>query len=292
MTSQNVVKMSVEAPEAGVRACFKTLPRPSLSLRDLIRSPIHDFPIRDFILHQYAPSIPGLRVLEVGPGSGFTAYGLGPLVNRMTLVECSDVATNELKQKLRGRGTVRCVTADLSEPNLFSRLREQYDLIFGLDVFEYVRDPACCLQNFRELLSPDGVAFLTFPNQSPEIGDGVTYFSRLEQLDSLLERAGFSHWDTLTVSLSTYARTIYTLMHEWPLNVYRAWRRGSQSNRPQSYEMTWAFQNRRRLARAGAVLHIYSFLLSTTLRLGGDPYCCWPAPREPLGHQLVVRAWR
>ncbi|MGH9740041.1 MAG: class I SAM-dependent methyltransferase [Candidatus Acidiferrales bacterium] len=292
MTSQNAAKMISEASEVGEKAWFQTLPRPSFRLMDLFRSPIHDFPIRDFIFHQYAPAIRGLRILEVGPGSGFTAYGLAPLVDRMTIVDCADVATNELKQKLRGRGTVRCVTADLSEPNLFLRLQERYDLIFGLDVFEYVRDPVCCLRNFNELLNPEGVAFLTFPNQRPGIGDGVTYFSRLEHLEILLERAGFSRWEILSVSLSTYAQTIYTVMHEWPLNIYRASRRGSQSNRAQSYEMTWAFKNRRRLARAGAVLHIYSFLLSTTLRLGGDPYCCCPAPREPLGHQLVVRAWR
>ena len=242
-------------------------------------------------MHQYVPAIPGLRILEVGPGSGFTAYGLAPLVDRMTLVDCADAATNELKHKLHGRGTVRCVTADVSEPNLFSRLRERYDLIFGLDVFEYVRDPACCLQNFRELLNPEGVAFLTFPNQSPEMGDGVTYFSRLEQLEILLERAGFSRWETLSVSLSTYAKFIYTLMHEWPLNTYRACRRSS-GYRPQTYEMTWAFQNREGLARARAVLHIYCFLLSIALRLGGDPYNCCPAPREPRGHQLVVRACR
>jgi SAM-dependent methyltransferase len=288
MTGTSVRARVDERVGSGIRR----LPRPPFRLRDLVAAPIHDFPIRDFILHQFSPLLPNLRVLEVGPGSGFTAYGLGPIVERLTLVDYAEVTTNDLRRKLDRRGDVRCVTADVSQPGLLERVGEQCGFIFALDVFEYMSNPECCLRNFAEVLNAGGVLFLTFPNHGPETGDGVTYFHRLSDLDELLSRAGFSRWQISSVALKRYARLVYIAMHEWPLSLYRRFRRRSAAGRPQTYESTWAFANRERLGRAASVLNLYWLLLSIVLRCGGDPFYCAPAPAEPLGRQLVVCAWK
>lgn len=268
------------------------LPRPSLSAHDTLAAPIHDFPIRDFILHQFVPAVPNLRVLEVGPGSGFTAYSLAPLVDQLTLVDYAEATTSDLHDKLGGRGNVSFVTADACRTGLSTKVGEQYGLIYALDVFEYMRDPECCLRNFSEVLTEDGVLFLTFPNHGPETGDGVTYFRRLNDFELLLQKAGFSRWQISTVSLNRYARLVYLAMHETPLNIYRRLRRRSADGRPQTYESTWAFAHRKKLGRAASMLNLYWALLSVVLQRGGGPFVSSPAPPEPLARQLVVCAWK
>lgn len=267
------------------------LPRPRMTLVEQLSAPIHDFPIRDEILHQYAPGINGLRVAEIGPGSGFTAYGLLPLIHEMTLVDFAPATIEDLRVKLAHRGPAQFLQADLSDPALGSRLPEHFDFIFGLDVFEYVQDAGACLRNLWGMLDRGGVLFLTFPNQTPERGDGVLRFTTTEELRAALARAGFARAEVLSVGLTPYARWVYAVFHEWPLHLYRRLRPASAA-RPQTYESTWAFQHRDRLDRGKRLLNGYWIFLSALLRAGGKVFRARPLASHALGHQLVVSAWK
>ncbi len=70
----------VSAPAANSTAA-STLPdrplqRPSFAWTLRGAAPVHDFPIRDEILFQFTPPISGGKYLEIGAGSGYTAYCL------------------------------------------------------------------------------------------------------------------------------------------------------------------------------------------------------------------------
>src|SRR5207253_659448 len=67
---------------------------------DVFDAPLHDFPIRDEILCQYLPLAAGADVLEVGPGSGFTAFRLARRVGRVTLLDVAPRAVDELRTTL------------------------------------------------------------------------------------------------------------------------------------------------------------------------------------------------
>jgi SAM-dependent methyltransferase len=289
-TRQAVVSRDDSAVDDG--AFRYELTRPSARWRDLFDAPVHDLPIRDEILYQFVPPLPGFKVLEVGPGSGFTAYALSRQVEHLTLVDYAETTLVDLRRKLGSKDVIRFVQADLSQPGLDALLCDSYDFVFGLDMFEYVSDAACGVKNLAAVLRPGGVLLLTFPNYTPPRGDGVTWFYERRELEDLLMQAGFARWQILSVILRPFAQTVFTLMHEWPLKFYRRLRKRNDGERPQTYEGTWAFRNREVLERTKPVLHLYWIIVGALLRMWGDPFELRLASGNLLGCQLVVLAWR
>ncbi len=117
-----ILDARAEAPSRPLGAASA---RPAKAWSDLWKAPLHDFPIRDEILFQFLGLEPSMQLLEVGPGSGFTAFRLSRVVNRLTLVEFAPEATSELTRRLRGLSNVRCVCADICQPGLEGLLGER-----------------------------------------------------------------------------------------------------------------------------------------------------------------------
>lgn len=266
------------------------LPQRTLRWSEILAAPVHDFPIRDEILHQFAPMLYGLRILEVGPGSGFTAYTLSGAVEELTLVDYAETTLSDLRQKLGADSKIRFAQFDISQPGLAVRVQQTYDFVFGLDIFEYVPDEVQGLTNLAAVLNSGGSMFLTFPNVTASLGDGVTRYVYRRDLEESLEKAGFRRWEIRVVRLKPYSRWVYAIMHEWPLRLYRGLRKRNNINLPQTYEQTWAFQHRGSLQFLKPFLHFYWTFLGAIIRLGGPLFEAKPAPDDLLGYQLVVTA--
>ena len=80
---------------------------------------------------------------------------------------------------------------DFCDPLLPTRVSARYDLIFSCDTVEHVPDPAQFFKNVYGLLKPGGRAFITFPNERPEIAHGITFFDKRSTVAALLTSAGF-----------------------------------------------------------------------------------------------------
>ncbi len=266
--------------------------RPSFRWSDLWRAPLHDFPIRDEILLSYFPLSGEMEMLEIGPGSGFTAFWLARQVRHVTLLDVAEETVGELREQLGKLDNLDFVRGDASQPGLANILTRRFDAIFGLDVFEYIVNPAYSLKNLYSVLRPGGCLFLTFPNTPPPKGDGVTWFSTAEELEAMLGAAGFRRWEIFAIRVPPYARRVYAVGHEWPLHLYRRMRKSNPAGRPQSYEATWAFQNRRRWSRYRGFLHFWWGALAGVMRMGGALFEIDNSEGSLLGRQLVVRAWR
>jgi SAM-dependent methyltransferase len=259
---------------------------------DLWRAPLHDFPLRDEILHQFMPLMSSSEVLEIGPGSGITAYRLARLVRRLTVVDVADAAVEALRKDLSAFDNVRCVRADATQSD-FTRLSgSNFDSAFALDVFEYVTDPAACLNNLADALRRGGQLLLSYPNVPPPVGDGVTYFDRAADLELLLAKAGFSEWEIGAVRLRPWAAAAYRALHERPMTLYRRLRARERPERPQTYEATWAFRHGRQRLRYKLPVHLAWRGLDRVMRLGGPFFSYTRAGDEIRGHQLLIRACR
>ena len=278
--------------EGVIPSIERSIRRPSFAWADFWEAPVNDFAIRDEILYQFLPLAPDLRLLEVGAGSGFTAFRLARTVQSLALVDTADETLSELKYTFRNMPNVRCIRADLSEPGLAQRLGEQYDVVYALDVFEYVADPLAGFANFAAVLRPGGELFLSFPNVPPPAGDGVTYFDTVEQLDRMLRAAGFSRASISTVRLFPFATLVFRLLHEKPLRFYRRLRGGRRGERPQTFNRAWSFQKRHSLGRYRVVVYSLAFLLGKIMRLGGDLFQSELATNRNFRTQLVIRAWK
>ena len=213
-------------------------------------------------------------------------------MKRVTLLDVASETIAELHRQLQPIANLSFVNTDVTRVGLALRLRQQFDAAFGLDVFEYLANPAASLRNLAEVLRPGGRLFLTFPNMPPPQGDGVTYFSRPDEIEGLLERAGFRRWNVFTVRPRPFATAAYQLLHERPLALLRGMRRDDHDARPQTYERTWAFRRRLQLNRFKFFLHLYWALLGRGIGLGGQMFTYKSATEGILGKQIVIRAWK
>jgi SAM-dependent methyltransferase len=111
---------------------------------------------------------------------------------------------------------------DLNKP---WALKEIYDIVFCLEVFEYVFDPMQAMQNLHGILKPAGRLYASFhfvyPHHSTRFKDYLR-FTRWG-VARLLEAAGFRTWEILPRYLKTPALILQVYADESM--------RGNESNR-------------------------------------------------------------
>lgn len=258
--------------------------RPSVRVSDLWRAPLHDFPMRDEALYQYLPLVSDMEVLEVGPGSGVTAFRLARHVRHLTLLDVAPANVARLRAAFQDVANVAVVCADVCKPELPELIGRRFHAAYALEVFELLPDPGACLGNLAALLRPGGRLMLLFPNYPPPRSPGMTYFATRGELDRLLEEAGFERWHVWALRLRPWARRLYESLHERPLRAYRRVRRGVAAARPLTYDDSWAFQRHRRLEPFKVLLHAGWLVLGAALRLGGDCF-----ERTLLGEDILNR---
>lgn len=266
--------------------------RPSFRWSDIWKAPLHDFPIRDEVLYQYLPLSPDMDVLEVGPGSGFTAFRLARQVRHLTSVDIAANNIEQLRGALKDVPNLRFVCADVCAPGLAESLGSRFDAAFALEVFELLPDPAACLTNLAGVLGRGGRLLIQFPNYPPPRSPGPTCFCTREEFDRLVRRAGFASWELYALKLGPYAEVLFRTLHERPLKLYRRLRDGNGSASPRTYDRTWAFQHRKRLERYRCLLHGAWTVLFAGVRLGGDCFERTLLRDQILNHNLLLVAQR
>lgn len=244
--------------------------RPRFRLSDVWRAPLHDLPIREEILFQYLPLSSAMDVLEIGPGTGFTAFRLSREVKHITLLDIAEGTIENLKLSLGRLSNVEFVCADIGSQRLSQIAPARFDVIYGLEVFEYVADPLSWLQGLRNLLKPGGTLLLVWPNYCYARSKGVNHIRTVEAMASLLLAADFAHWELYTLRLRPYAQTLFSALHEAPIKLFRRLRGQPDPHSAKTFDMTWTHRNGASLDRYRALIHIIWMLESAALRLGGD----------------------
>jgi len=266
--------------------------RPSFRWSDLRRAPLHDLPIRDEIIYQWLPLSEGMKVMEIGPGSGFTSFRLSRQVKHLTSVDIGAETIEDLRERLLQAPNLKFICADASSASFSKAVGGEFDVVFGLDFFQFVRDPGLCLNNLSGSLRPGGRLLLQWPNYPLENTRAVTYLKTRQQLDDLLRAAQFQDWGIYALKLRPGAMALFRLFHEWPLGIYRRLRRPSTVEKPQNFDQTWAFRNGRSLESYKIFLHSYWALLLAAMRLGGNCFDRAELPQGPISCNLMVLASR
>ena len=253
---------------------------------DLWKAPLHDLTLRDELLSQFLPLPRDAEVLEVGPGTGFTAYWLARQVKRLTLLDVAQRSIERLKHSLANLSNVSFVCADVCDSSLPSVLGQTFDVAFALDVLELVPDPTACIRNLGALLRPHGVLLLAWPNYPPAETGGTSYLPSRRMLESILKEAGFKTWDIGLLRLRPFPKFVYQQFHQRPLDFYRRIRKPAPTALPQTYDETWAHQNQHVLERFKWILHFYWAMLSLAMTTSGGCY----EYQEPSGDNLEGHA--
>ncbi len=244
--------------------------RPALRLSDLWKAPLHDFAMRDEALYQYLPLASDMEVLEIGPGSGITAFRLARHIRHLALLDVAPANIAQLREAFGVIPNVSFICADICKPGLTDLVGRRFDAVYGLEVFEYLPNPGVCLENIAALLRVGGRLLLLFPNYPPPRSPGIACFPTRSELDRLLSEAGFANWRVYALQLRPYARMLYEHLHEQPLRVYRRMRSHGVASRPLTYDGTWAFRQRPRVELFKVPLHAAWAALALAMRLGGN----------------------
>jgi len=236
-----------------------------------------------------------MSLLEIGPGSGYSAFRLARRVQSITLLDIAAGNIAQLRQDLGGIRNLDFLCADSCAPELANVLKGRFDGVYGLEVLPYLPDPKACLKNLAASLRMDGYLLLQWPNYAPGLRSGrVTSFRTRAEVDGLLREAGFRRWEIYALRLRPYANFLFRELHERPLRFYRRRHAAKQTSSRQvfAYDQTWAFQNRQQLRKYKHLLHAAWGGLITIMRLRGDCFECVPVREEILNRNLLLIARR
>lgn len=128
------------------------------------------------------------KYLEIGGGHGLyinEAITLIPETNQFDLVDISQSSLD------LARGIVNNDKINYYLKNIFDFSdAEKYDFITMGEVLEHVEDPLNLLQKIANLLSKDGVCYITTPINAPMI-DHIYLFNNEDEIRDLFKKANF-----------------------------------------------------------------------------------------------------
>ena len=239
--------------------------------------------------------------LEIGTGSGSSFLRFARFVQKMHGADVSSGPVERLRRFLpRFREAGReldLFVLDFCDPLLPTRVSNRYDLIFSCDTVEHVPDPAKFFANVYQLLKPGGRAFITFPNERPEIAHGITYFDKRSTVQRLLTDAGFqsTRIDIKNVSMTPAAQRVLKAGWQAPRAISKkAWAafNGSGNQAPQTFDETAFFSAADRLEPLAPLVNAYSWAVLKLMAMTGPVYQAIPAPEDIWDSQVLILASR
>lgn len=87
----------------------------------------------------------------------------------------------------------------ITDLNYPTEIKDRFDIIFCLEVSEYLFDPLTAMKNIHTLLKPEGILYMSFctiyPLHSPPKMDYLRYSKNA--IEKLLTEAGFKTWEII-----------------------------------------------------------------------------------------------
>ena len=146
--------------------------------------------------------------LEIGPGRGLYLALVGKS-DFCKKIEAWDVSNESLKQtkesveKLNINKKIKYQENDILNTKLSSN--QKYDLIMISEVLEHLENPSQALNNCNNLLSENGIIYISFPINSPA-PDHIFLLRSINEVENLIKNNGFN-----ILSSNAYPSSGYSL---------------------------------------------------------------------------------
>lgn len=196
-----------------------------------------------------------LSVLEIGVGTGSTARLIIGKVKEFWGVDISNENIDQLTSVYKNDKTVKFYTVDVCKD---SYVGKKFNIVFSADTLEHVKESKGFFGFIAKHLSPDGVALVTFPNESEKRHHGITWFNRIEELLTLIDSSGLEIIDFYQVKKTYYHRFIEKLFWKIPKSILSK----RKDVLPQSFENTKAFEIIKSGGIKAQILAIYANLVT------------------------------
>ncbi|MBA7510281.1 hypothetical protein ES705_02257 [subsurface metagenome] len=175
-------------------------------------------------------------VLEIGVGTGSTAELIVARVKEFCGVDISKEIIEVLNSFYVNNVCVNMYCLDVCSD---VSLGKRFNVIYSTDTLEHVKQPKVFFNFIVRHLFFDGVAVVTFPNESEEKHHGITWFNSKADLLMLIDRVGLRVINFYEVRGTTWHRIIRKYLWELPKSLVS---RQNMTTLPQTFEQTEAFQ--------------------------------------------------
>src|SRR5207247_2892653 len=126
--------------------------------------------------------------LEIGAGHGLYLSKALEILDKETNFSVVDISHTSIELAKNFIDDSR-VTYNLA--NIFDfKIDSLFDFITMGEVLEHVEDPLKLLSKLNDLLTPEGIAFITTPTNAPAI-DHIYLFKNVEEIRTIIKLAGF-----------------------------------------------------------------------------------------------------
>lgn len=194
----------------------------------------YGFATRDYLISQQLDFYDDSTVLEIGVGTGSTAENIIGKVKEFYGVDISAKAIEQLSKLYANNKSVKFSTVDVCKDISLDR---KFDIIFSADTLEHVERPEGFFNFISKHLSKEGIAFVTFPNESSKKHHGVTWFAEKQQLIDVIDASGLNIRNMFDVSKTGYHLFFEKLFWNFPRSILKS----RHNELPQSFQDTQAF---------------------------------------------------
>lgn len=158
----------------------------------------HHYKVFDFFLQmmeKYRHANHPRRYLEIGGGHGLYLREAKQLLGPNLEYTCVDISASSIEM---ARSFLQDEAITFIQQDIFSFQSDPFDLITMGEVLEHVEDPRALLQCVGDLLSDDGVLFITTPTNAATI-DHIYLFKSRDEIVELIQSAGFDVLDEYSI---------------------------------------------------------------------------------------------
>lgn len=196
----------------------------------------HGFFTRDYLILDNIPIGKETSVLEIGVGTGSTAELIVDKVKEFCGVDISAESIEMLNHIYNNNNCVNMYCLDVSS-NV--SLGKRFNVIYSADTLEHVKQPKGFFNFIARHLFFDGVAVVTFPNESEGKHHGITWFNSRTDFLMLIDSVGLKIVNFYEVRQTTWHRIIKRYLWNLPKSLVS---HGDKTCPPQTFEQTEAFQ--------------------------------------------------
>jgi cyclopropane fatty-acyl-phospholipid synthase-like methyltransferase len=195
----------------------------------------HGFATRDYLILDHIQLKKDSSVLEIGVGTGSTADLIAGKIKEYCGVDISVKVINWLNSLYENVDSVSWYCLDACKDS--SNLDKKFDVVFSADTLEHVESPLGHFNFIKRHLSFNGVALVTYPNESEEKRHGITHMNSKTELLETINKTGLKVIKLCEVKQSAWHLFIKNTLWEFPKSII------SRNNKsPQTFDQTEGFQ--------------------------------------------------
>jgi SAM-dependent methyltransferase len=237
------------------------------------------FATRDYLVLNCLKFEKSSSLLEIGVGTGSTAERIISRVRRFCGIDISVPLVDYLAQRYRHEKSVSILAHNVCNG---VSLNEKFDIIYSLDTLEHVTSPSNYFEFISVHLADEGLAFVTYPNESEEEHHGITWFGTKTELFEVIDSSGLSVHGFYEIKSSLWHRIVERFLWRLPRSIM-----SGSSSLPQTFEQTRSFEIMSSSGFRSNIFSCYARLVSRIAVLL-PPFKFMPCPENISNRRLLM----